>query len=40
MECVVVRKVRVLLTDVLDGGDADDTLQFGVDGVIYEIDLS
>ena len=34
------RRVIQLLTDDLDGSDADDTIRFGVDGVEYEIDLS
>ncbi len=33
------RVVRIL-TDDLDGSDADDTVKFGMDGVLYEIDLS
>jgi hypothetical protein len=37
---VVARKVQVLLTDDLDGSGADETVQFGLDGVFYEIDLS
>ncbi|MFG1661336.1 Lsr2 family protein [Micromonospora chersina] len=28
------------LIDDLDGGDADETVRFGLDGVQYEIDLS
>jgi hypothetical protein len=28
------------LIDDLDGGDADETVKFGLDGVQYEIDLS
>jgi hypothetical protein len=30
----------VQLTDDLDGGKADTTVSFGLDGVNYEIDLS
>jgi len=30
----------VKLTDDLDGGDADETVRFAVDGKSYEIDLS
>ena len=33
-------KVTVELEDDLDGGPADETVQFGLDGVDYEIDLS
>ena len=29
-----------MLTDDLDGGDADRTVEFGLDGVNYTIDLS
>ncbi len=33
------RTIHVLVDD-LDGGDADETIRFGLDGVEYEIDLS
>ena len=33
-------KVTVVLEDDLDGGPADETVRFGLDGVEYEIDLS
>jgi hypothetical protein len=37
----VAQKVEVHLIDDLDGGQAaDETVEFGVDGVTYEIDLS
>ena len=36
----VAQKVQVILTDDLDGGDAEETVQFAIDGVSYEIDLS
>ena len=36
----MVRKVQVLLIDDLDGGAADETMRFGVDGGHYEIDVS
>jgi hypothetical protein len=36
----MAQKVQVLLTDDLDGKDADETVLFGLDGVSYEIDLS
>ena len=36
----MARKVQVLLVDDLDGGEADETLSFSLDGATYEIDLS
>lgn len=36
----MAQKVQVLLVDDIDGGTADETVQFGLDGVSYEIDLS
>jgi hypothetical protein len=36
----VAKKTLVVLTDDLDGGKADRTVEFGVDGVTYTIDLS
>jgi len=36
----VARKVITLLTDDLDGSEADRTVEFGLDGVNYTIDLS
>jgi uncharacterized membrane protein len=36
----VAQKVQVILTDDIDGGEADETVQFALDGVSYEIDLS
>lgn len=36
----MAQKVQVLLLDDLDGGSADETVTFGLDGVSYEIDLS
>lgn len=36
----MAQKVQVLLLDDLDGGTADETVTFGLDGVSYEIDLS
>ncbi len=36
----MAQKVQVLLVDDLDGGSADETVQFALDGVSYEIDLS
>jgi Lsr2 len=36
----MAQKVTVELEDDLDGGAADETVRFGVDGSDYEIDLS
>ncbi len=36
----MAQKVQILLVDDLDGGKADETVKFGLDGVQYEIDLS
>jgi len=36
----MAQKVQVILVDDLDGGDAAETVTFGLDGVSYEIDLS
>ena len=36
----MAQKVQVLLVDDLDGGEADETVSFSLDGVTYEIDLS
>lgn len=36
----MARKVTVSLVDDLDGGTAEETVGFGVDGKNYEIDLS
>ncbi|WP_226346480.1 histone-like nucleoid-structuring protein Lsr2 [Agilicoccus flavus] len=36
----MAQKVQVLLVDDLDGGVADETVSFALDGVNYEIDLS
>jgi hypothetical protein len=36
----VAQRVLVSLVDDLDGSEADETIQFGLDGVSYEIDLS
>lgn len=36
----MAKQVITLLTDDLDGGEADRTLEFGLDGVTYTIDLS
>ncbi|MEU8310492.1 Lsr2 family protein [Actinomadura sp. NPDC048955] len=36
----MAQKVEVLLVDDVDGGDADETISFSIDGTSYEIDLS
>jgi hypothetical protein len=36
----MAKQIITVLTDDLDGGDADRTLEFGLDGVNYTIDLS
>jgi hypothetical protein len=36
----VATRVSTTLIDDTDGGEADETLTFGLDGVSYEIDLS
>ena len=36
----MARKVEVTLIDDLDGGDADETVNFSLDGSAYAIDLS
>lgn len=36
----MAKRTQVLLVDDLDGGEADETVSFSVDGVSYEIDLS
>ena len=36
----MARKVQVHLLDDIDGGRADETLKFALDGTNYEIDLS
>ena len=36
----MAQKVHVLLVDDLDGGEANETVQFSLDGIAYEIDLS
>ncbi|MGA5199711.1 histone-like nucleoid-structuring protein Lsr2, partial [Streptomyces exfoliatus] len=35
----MAQKVQVLLIDDIDGGTADETVTFGLDGKTYEIDL-
>jgi hypothetical protein len=36
----VAQKTQVILLDDLDGGAADETVTFSLDGVTYEIDLN
>jgi hypothetical protein len=36
----MAQKVQVLLVDDIDGGAADETVTFALDGVSYEIDLT
>lgn len=36
----MAKRVQVTLEDDLDGGAADETVTFGVDGTSYEIDLT
>ncbi|MFJ3634620.1 Lsr2 family protein [Streptomyces sp. NPDC090112] len=36
----MAQKVQVLLVDDIDGGEADETVTFALDGKTYEIDLS
>jgi Lsr2 len=36
----MAQKVQVVLVDDVDGGTADETVTFALDGVSYEIDLT
>lgn len=36
----MAQKIQVLLVDDVDGGEASETVRFGLDGVSYEVDLS
>ena len=36
----MAQKVQIVLIDDIDGGPADETVYFSLDGVSYEIDLS
>lgn len=36
----MAQRVHVVLEDDMDGGPADETVHFGLDGSAYEIDLS
>jgi len=37
---MVAQRVQIVLDDDLDGGKADETVSFALDGSAYEIDLS
>jgi hypothetical protein len=39
-ENTMAQKVQVILVDDVDGGEADETVSFALDGVSYEIDVS
>ena len=36
----MAQKIQVLLVDDIDRGTAAETVTFGLDGAVYEIDLS
>lgn len=36
----MAQRVQVILVDDISGGEAAETVEFGLDGVTYEIDLS
>ncbi|WP_077488284.1 histone-like nucleoid-structuring protein Lsr2 [Sinomonas mesophila] len=36
----MAQKVKIILVDDVDGGSAEETVRFGLDGTSYEIDLS
>jgi nucleoid-associated protein Lsr2 len=36
----VAQKIQTLFIDDIDGGEADGTVRFGLDGTDYEIDLN
>ena len=36
----MAQRVQIILEDDYDGGEADETVTFGLDGAEYEIDLS
>ncbi len=36
----MAQKVQVILVDDVDGGEADETVSFALDGIGYEIDVS
>jgi hypothetical protein len=40
MEARMAQRVQIILEDDFDGGTADETVSFALDGTEYEIDLS
>jgi hypothetical protein len=36
----MAQKIHIVLEDDIDGGDAGETVTFGLDGTTYEIDLN
>ena len=36
----MAQRVQVILVDDMEGGNADETVSFSLDGVAYELDLS
>ena len=36
----MAQRVHIVLVDDLDGGEAEETVRFALDGTSYEIDLS
>lgn len=36
----MAQRVQVILVDDIDGGEAEESISFALDGVTYEIDLS
>jgi hypothetical protein len=36
----MAQRVQIVMDDDIDGGTADETVRFGLDGTSYEIDLS
>lgn len=36
----MAQRVQIILEDDIDGGDASETVTFGLDGVTYEVDLN
>lgn len=36
----MAQKINVILVDDINGGEADETVEFGLDGTSFEIDLS
>jgi hypothetical protein len=39
-ESAMAQKIQTLIIDDIDGGEAEGTVRFGLDGTDYEIDLS